>query len=798
MSWVTAIGSAPEQTDYRLVYGHRCAPASFDRIVATPLIQVVREMADRRGVTAEQLLGGGAIAGAYADAIARIGHGDGRLDMSTASQICDAAGLHPAEVFAPADARRLADLNAASAFSEDEDEWPLRWIGDGCREFGIEPGTVLRPEQFPMAHSLMRGTDPHTGQPLLTHKPAADPRSKLPAAPLLEAIRDHARMLGQDPLALIERPRTRATFTQLERQVVRLGESHRARIRDLSRVARACGVELTAVYGADAVAEARHFDGRTVIAGNLGYDVEINIPKDFSAVIALVEDEMADQMRDVFIECVYEGIAALEEWAAYGLRGHQGDGDLARRVESSGFLGWATLHWTARPVDGAAVGDPHLHAHVTLANLCRALEDGRWSTIAGGGRDLYRHVKALDALVQARLREVTARRWGFEWRRNPVTGVWSIVGVPDATIRLFSKRNNQILRLFESWGIPLDACTARQQHAVGNVLKEAKTSSEAVAASPRDLRAYWRQEARRSGHDPEQIVAEVLARNQAPARDVTEPSEEELETLCRWVFRVSDGLTAHRKDFTRAAALTAVMDAIDHGITSHRDGEELTDLVLQHPRYAVPLASAKPSYLSNRKRFTTADIIAAERVILAQTRARYGQGTAVVRPATLQMAIDVHQAGHGPAMKLSDEQRAVLERITRAGHGIDAVVGVPGSGKTTLMEIARAAWEADGMIVAGASTAAVACANLQLETGIRTMTIAGWLNRIQRGPGLTGVDVLIVDEAAMVDDRQKAQLLAHAATTGTKIVGIGDPDQLQSPGVGEASRRSTHSSPGGR
>jgi hypothetical protein len=58
------------------------------------------------------------------------------------------------------------------------------------------------------------------------------------------------------------------------------------------------------------------------------------------------------------------------------------------------------------------------------------------------------------------------------------------------------------------------------------------------------------------------------------------------------------------------------------------------------------------------------------------------------------------------------------------------------------------------------------------------------MQRIEAGPGLDGVDVLVVDEAAMTDDRQIAAVLAEAARTGTKVVAIGDPQQLRAIGPG--------------
>ncbi|MEV0202036.1 AAA family ATPase, partial [Nonomuraea sp. NPDC050691] len=135
-------------------------------------------------------------------------------------------------------------------------------------------------------------------------------------------------------------------------------------------------------------------------------------------------------------------------------------------------------------------------------------------------------------------------------------------------------------------------------------------------------------------------------------------------------------------------------------------------------------------------------------------------------------------------MRLSASQRQVLERLLFGGHAVEAVIGVAGSGKTTIMAATRSAWESRGLVVAGAATAAVAAAGLSAESGIASATIAGWLQRIGSGPGLAGIDVLVVDEGAIVDDRQLAALLAEAGRTRTKVVLIGDPLQLKAVGVG--------------
>ncbi|WP_431921460.1 MobF family relaxase [Nonomuraea jabiensis] len=784
MSWITVIGPSDAQVEYRLAGLHGCGASETGQIKAAPLVKAVRDKAIQMGLDVGDLLASDRQRHLFADAAHHVEqHGDGFLmNTGTALRIAAAAGIDLKSVYPASALDGLEGHDEQVAYRMADTEKPLIWIGSGCADLGITSGGELTAEQFDTARAVMRGIDPQTGEVLVAPKRAADPRSKLAAARLLEAIRDRAGVLGIAPEEMFSSARKRAAYAQMSRQVERLGETHRVKIGTVLKLADAAGVDVVTVYGRAALEEALRYEHETVVVGNRGYDLTLNVPKAFSILWAFAAGELGEQVEDVFMQAVREAVAAAEEWTCYGLRRHHGDGQRADRIATNGFIGWVNVHRAARPVDGAPIGDPHLHAHVTVANMALGL-DGKWSTIAAGGRDLFRHILAVDALLQARIRQLTHQRWGMLWERNARTGVWEIVGIPDATIRLFSKRNAAILRLFEAWGIDIATTTAEQQHTAAEVLKNSK-ARDAVAASTEVLREYWQAEAHQAGQNPDRIMADVLAPGPDPGDrpDALRASPRNLDELCAWVFRPDEGLTGHRKTFTSAQALAAVMDALPGGITERAEAERLTSLVLEHGGYTVALAPRGADHFSHADRYTTADIVVAERSIIATARARYATHTAVVSPATLAMAMDTYEMTHG--ITLSAEQRAVLARITGAGHGVEAVIGVAGAGKTTLMEVARMAWEAEGKVVAGTSTAAVAASNLRVETGIASFTIAGWLTRIHRGSGLAGVDVLIVDESAMVDDRQLAELLAHAAQVGTKVVGIGDPAQLQSPGVG--------------
>ncbi|WP_158717034.1 hypothetical protein [Streptomyces rimosus] len=74
----------------------------------------------------------------------------------------------------------------------------------------------------------------------------------------------------------------------------------------------------------------------------------------------VVDAQTAAAIEKDFLNSLHEAVTeALEPAAAYGMAGHHGDGERAARVETSGLIGWITLHRSARPVDTASPGDPH-------------------------------------------------------------------------------------------------------------------------------------------------------------------------------------------------------------------------------------------------------------------------------------------------------------------------------------------------------------------------------------------------------------------------------------------------------
>jgi DNA primase catalytic core len=644
-----------------------------------------------------------------------------------------------------------------------EGERPLRWIGGGCTDYGVVEGAAFTEADLDRARALMDGIDWRTGDRLVAAKVEVAPTAKLPGEPLLEAILLEATRRAVEPLELFDSARQRGIYRRLARGVEQRGELYAMHVDLIGSLADAAGVDVLDTYG-NAFMEALAHREERIDVRNRGYDLALTLPKSFSVLMAYAPADLARELeREVFDVAAQDTLRYIEKTTSYGMRGHHGDGRNAERIETSGFVGWSLVHRASR------AGDPHHHVHLNVANMVRGV-DGKWSAVAAGGRDLMRHTHAMGAYLEARARHLLRARYGIEFSRSERSGQWEVVGIPDSTLRLFSKRDTEIRAFLEKMGLAWDDASTGVKRAARDVTRDAK-SADVVAAGDDELRARWQAEGRKHGDDPPQVVAAALGRVRVGSDLV------DLDQVAEQVFDPESGITANRKSFDRAAAFAVVLEQLDCGLPDLATADAIVDAVLDRSPQAIALPPKGPRHMSDVDRYTTADLVQAERAILQSASRRLDENAAVVPDAVADMALSTYEAGQG--RPLSDEQRAAYRRLVTGGHGVDALVGVAGSGKTTIVEAARIAWDAAGCTVTGAATAAVAAQNLQTQTGVRSSTIASLLH----GRAALG-DVLVVDEAAMVDERSMARIVGMAAQSGTKIVGIGDPKQLRAAGVG--------------
>lgn len=141
--------------------------------------------------------------------------------------------------------------------------------------------------------------------------------------------------------------------------------------------------------------------------------------------------------------------------------------------------------------------------------------------------------------------------------------------------------------------------------------------------------------------------------------------------------------------------------------------------------------------------------------------------------------------------QLSDEQQSGIQMALT--HPVSVLTGGPGTGKTTCLKALINTLETQGMTYALASPTGRAAKRLSEATGRPARTI----HRLLDYSPLEGfkhneenpleVDFLIVDEASMLDLLLTNHLL-KAVQPGTRLLFVGDVDQLPSVGAGDVLR----------
>lgn len=137
---------------------------------------------------------------------------------------------------------------------------------------------------------------------------------------------------------------------------------------------------------------------------------------------------------------------------------------------------------------------------------------------------------------------------------------------------------------------------------------------------------------------------------------------------------------------------------------------------------------------------------------------------------------------------LNDEQREALDYIAK-GNDLSVLIGRPGVGKSYLLKPLKAYYEANGCRVIGAALSGKVAKSLQAETAIQSYTIASLSYRLAHYQmQLREKDIIIIDEAGMVDFPSLSFILDAADKAKAKVVLVGDPDQLKPINKGEIFR----------
>ena len=463
-----------------------------------------------------------------------------------------------------------------------------------------------------------------------------------------------------------------------------------------------------------------------------GWDLTFSAPKSVSVLWATTEDaHVREAVRAAQRAAVVATLVFAERQCAFTRRGHDG----TERERVAGLAVAAFEHATSR------AQDPQWHTHCLIANLAPR-EDGTWGTV--DGRHLFRWKMALGALYRAELAAQLHARLPVQIERDGTS--FALRGVPEAVQAQFSKRAEQIQEWLAERGY--HGAKAAQLAVLDTRPTKARIDRPA-------LFDRWQLEGRAMGWGPEP-AARLLARG-AWERD--RPAAPALAD-------VREGLVARQSTFAERDAWRALAEGMQ-GAGGIREIEARMDAFRRDPA-VVWLGEDR----RGETRWSTESLRRLEATAIVRAEIGAEDRAHALAPERVRAVLDARPT-------LSAEQTEAVRHLCERGGAVATVEGLPGTGKSVLLDAARAAWEAAGYTVVGAALSGKAALGLQESAGIPSATLHARLPEWQQPGALDRKTVAVIDEAGMADSRKLAALIEATQTAGAKLVLVGDHRQLQ-------------------
>ena len=318
-------------------------------------------------------------------------------------------------------------------------ESPGRFVGSAAAAAGLDG--IASPEQV---RAMFQGLDPATGEVRCAPLWRADPRSKLAAGPLLEALKTRAAEQGVERAGGAGRGRRRSRVTCGRSQAAcRLGGAQAGQGGD-GRAAVPQGPRHRPARAVRrSIRRAWQHRGKRVNERVQAFDHCFSSPKSVSLLAAGGGDPVRRLLAEAAPRPSRSAIGYLERHGLGVRRDHNGTD---RYQAVGGLVAVAFEHRMSR------AGDPQHHTHVLVQNAAQG-PDGRWTALDSDR--LYAQLMAADHLYLAAERAALTQRLGVRW--GPVderSGAAEIQGLDDRTlIERFSKRSEQIDQWLDTHGL---------------------------------------------------------------------------------------------------------------------------------------------------------------------------------------------------------------------------------------------------------------------------------------------------------------------------------------------------------
>jgi conjugative relaxase-like TrwC/TraI family protein len=461
-------------------------------------------------------------------------------------------------------------------------------------------------------------------------------------------------------------------------------------------------------------------------------DATFSAPKSVSVLAEVGGDE---RLRDAHKQAVTKALDYLERETAEARMMVDGE----RSTERTGnFIVARFEHDTSR------AQDPQVHTHVVIVNATQR-EDGAWRALSN--EQLYAHKMAAGAIYRAELAS-EVQKLGYEVERTGSDGRFEIGGLGKNDLEPFSQRSATIREAMHEYG--LEGGKAAERAAL--MTREAKSS-----VSREELHGEWRARAASQGLTFEQIVEQSKDRA-GGERNVSEARIAASEGV-RWA-------TEHLAERQSVFAQQAIERYATQQVVGKATFEEVkwAMVKMEHSGELIKLADT----------YTTFGALKTEQETIQLMRDGQGRIAPILSREQAEHMVDGKNLTEGQA-------RAAIHVLTSEDRFI-GVEGRAGTGKTTMLNVAREHAEQQGYDVRGLAVSASAARTLETEAGIPSQTVAQFLaertGAVSDGTKGEGRVMYVVDESSLLGSRDAHDVMKSLAREDARGVFMGDRVQL--------------------
>ena len=524
-----------------------------------------------------------------------------------------------------------------------------------------------------------------------------------------------------------------------------------------------------------------------------GRDVTLSAPKSVS-LAALVGGDA--RVVDAHDRAVQATLTWVERNAAETRMKDPATGRMVR--EGGQKMVAATFrHDTSRNLD------PQLHTHAVIANMVQG-EDGKWRSMAN--EKLYESKMLIGAIYRSELARGLGRL-GYGIEKTHADGRFEIAGVSREVIEAFSTRRAEIEAGMAERGMGSPADNPRLAERAALVSRAAKRDIDRG-----ELAAVWQRQAADLGFDAPALIAEAAAKGAEPPGVPREAAPDAPAGRGGAARGTGGESVASERDRDGAPALHSPAEEAVAWAVAHLSEREAvfarTDLLaaalawdpgkvtVGEAEAAVGRSEGAGTLHAARMPgmeglLTTDRAVADEKETIALMTTGRDRGGMPMRARAVDKALR-----NGP---LTEGQKAAVKLILASGDRVVGVQGYAGSGKTTMLNRARALLEKRGYEVRGLAPSASAARTLEGEAAIGSETLQRFLARYggvaagrmtakgeKEMRSSFAKTVLVVDEGSLASTVQARDLLRIADRLRIpRVVLVGDEKQLDAVDAGK-------------